>query len=441
MRRPIGLWTAVACGIAKSPSAWSGPGRLSTLRMSPCAAELPTIDGWRPVNGRPITNGHAPDALAAYREYQETMRRFLSSQEQVVSNFLSQLGGTRHAPESFGPILEASPTQSGPRVTPEEQMPALDPPAQAETLVPWTDRESATRFLQALVSEQTGYPVEVLGIHQDLESELGIDSLKRIEILADFRNRLPAEVGDRLQAQMDSLTRVRTLGAIIDAVLREVGATATQETRTEPSAPAATPSRTASTQSDPDGMSRGDHPPGGRLASCPRLVMTSRERTLSGPKVPCAEGLILVTEDGLGVAGPLLEELRASGLTPCLVPRQSLLETESLGRLVSEVRAAHGPIRGLIHLASLKAPDDRADSDELRREVRTQTKGLFHLIRLAATDLGRRGPSPGARPGRDEPWGPLGPRRRGPEPIGRGGYTWPASHLAGRDSRGLHQDR
>ena len=37
--------------------------------------------------------------------------------------------------------------------------------------------------LLSVVAERTGYPPEMLGLDQDLEAELGIDSIKRVEIL------------------------------------------------------------------------------------------------------------------------------------------------------------------------------------------------------------------------------------------------------------------
>ena len=43
-------------------------------------------------------------------------------------------------------------------------------------------------MLLDLVSERTGYPTDMLGLDQDLEADLGIDSIKRVEILGAFQN-------------------------------------------------------------------------------------------------------------------------------------------------------------------------------------------------------------------------------------------------------------
>ena len=43
-------------------------------------------------------------------------------------------------------------------------------------------REQIQERLLAVVSERTGYPAEMLGLDADLEGDLGIDSIKRVEI-------------------------------------------------------------------------------------------------------------------------------------------------------------------------------------------------------------------------------------------------------------------
>ncbi|MBA4189909.1 MAG: hypothetical protein C0467_18145 [Planctomycetaceae bacterium] len=51
------------------------------------------------------------------------------------------------------------------------------------------DRIAAT--LLAVVSEKTGYPVESLDLSLSLDADLGVDSIKRVEILSTLQERLP----------------------------------------------------------------------------------------------------------------------------------------------------------------------------------------------------------------------------------------------------------
>jgi acyl transferase domain-containing protein len=76
-------------------------------------------------------------------------------------------------------------------------------------------------IMLAVVSESTGYPVEMLGLEMALEGDLGIDSIKRVEILSEVQDRVPS-LPDVDAAQMGSL---ETLGEIVD-YLASLGGTA-----------------------------------------------------------------------------------------------------------------------------------------------------------------------------------------------------------------------
>ena len=82
----------------------------------------------------------------------------------------------------------------------------------------------AARLL-AIVRERTGYPAEMLGLDLDLEADLGIDSIKRVEILGSLRDGLPALAsGPGAEVElMDQLSRARTLGEIVAKVERALG--------------------------------------------------------------------------------------------------------------------------------------------------------------------------------------------------------------------------
>ncbi len=71
---------------------------------------------------------------------------------------------------------------------------AVVPQASAQTLnsQPSTLKPSAlTSTVLAVVSEKTGYPVEMLNLGMSLDHDLGIDSIKRVEILSALQERVP----------------------------------------------------------------------------------------------------------------------------------------------------------------------------------------------------------------------------------------------------------
>ena len=43
----------------------------------------------------------------------------------------------------------------------------------------------------AVVAEKTGYPADMLNLGMDLEGDLGIDSIKRVEILSAVADQVP----------------------------------------------------------------------------------------------------------------------------------------------------------------------------------------------------------------------------------------------------------
>ncbi|HEY9706578.1 MAG TPA: acyltransferase domain-containing protein, partial [Oculatellaceae cyanobacterium] len=67
--------------------------------------------------------------------------------------------------------------------------------------------------LLAIVSEKTGYPAEMLDLEMDMEADLGIDSIKRVEILGGLQELYPdMPKPDNLE----ELAALRTLGQIAE---------------------------------------------------------------------------------------------------------------------------------------------------------------------------------------------------------------------------------
>lgn len=78
------------------------------------------------------------------------------------------------------------------------------------------DPESLFSAFIELVSQRTGYPVEMLDLTLDLEADLGIDSIKKVEILSNFRRILPVAMQTELEERMEELAGVRTLEGVAD---------------------------------------------------------------------------------------------------------------------------------------------------------------------------------------------------------------------------------
>jgi acyl carrier protein len=94
---------------------------------------------------------------------------------------------------------------------------AATTPALAATAAPGVDLEA---LMMSIVAEKTGYPQEMLGVQMELEADLGIDSIKRVEILSAMRERAP----DLPEVKPTELATLRTLGQIIDHMRAAGGA-------------------------------------------------------------------------------------------------------------------------------------------------------------------------------------------------------------------------
>ncbi|GGO92421.1 type I polyketide synthase [Wenjunlia tyrosinilytica] len=97
---------------------------------------------------------------------------------------------------------------------------AAAPVASAAPAAPAGPSSSAVeRALLDVVAQKTGYPAEMLELGMDVEADLGIDSIKRVEIMGVLQERFPsdAEVGP------EQLGELRTLGDIVGFMAAATG--------------------------------------------------------------------------------------------------------------------------------------------------------------------------------------------------------------------------
>jgi len=76
------------------------------------------------------------------------------------------------------------------------------------------DKSKMETILLTVISEKTGYPAEMLELSMDMEADLGIDSIKRVEIFGAMTEDYPEVNG----INPNDLTELRTLGQIVDYI-------------------------------------------------------------------------------------------------------------------------------------------------------------------------------------------------------------------------------
>src|SRR5204863_2433266 len=89
---------------------------------------------------------------------------------------------------------------------------AASAPVQAMPATPPAPAIDLTALMLQIVADKTGYPVDMLNLGMDLEGDLGIDSIKRVEILAAVDERAPG----LSKLDRSHMSALHTLAEIVD---------------------------------------------------------------------------------------------------------------------------------------------------------------------------------------------------------------------------------
>ncbi len=237
---------------AGDPRALPTPEALHQPREFPVRIPEP-LAPVQPHMGLPVSSPAYSDGEAGHimLEFQRLMSRFLETQQQVMLAYLGGSGNGGPSPshvssptealgDSVGPALALPPSQPLPPAPPpllqvaaqpsspphdmDNTVPAPQAPARSEPKSggePQTvlGRDQLTRQLLLIVSERTGYPPEMLGLDMNIEADLGIDSIKRVEILGALQRACLPSGWAQAQTAMEALTKLKTLRGIIDWIV------------------------------------------------------------------------------------------------------------------------------------------------------------------------------------------------------------------------------
>lgn len=253
--------------------------------------------------------------------------------------------------------------------------------------------EDLTQRLLAMVGERTGYPAEMLSLEANLEADLGIDSIKRTEIIGTFVRSLSLPGGKK--PEMEKLTASRTLGEVLGQV------TALLANGAEPAQPE------ASRRPFDDRPMVDASPAIGRftlhVADAPLCAIGSDRFALANP------GTVVLTDDATGVGEHLAARLTAQGLKVLRVSspggretndaiRADLGRLEEVSRIAGVLRDRHARVSALVHLAPLRpgAAEVGLDPDRWRARLATDLRGFFFLAQALREDLERAAAEGGA---------------------------------------------
>jgi KR domain/Enoyl-(Acyl carrier protein) reductase/Phosphopantetheine attachment site len=242
------------------------------------------------------------------------------------------------------------------------------------------DRATITARLLETVRDRTGYPIETLALDLDMEADLGIDSIKRVEILGKLRDQFPGlkALSDSPE-MMDAMARARTLGVIVD----RMASMAEQSTESTGASPKSiVPAAHAMT----NGNGKHDRAPLRRLLKATEAPLPLEHAGLM------PGGRIVVTDDGRGLARRLETQLVAAGVAVERIggPDATIDWTSpaAIEAALDRLRE-NGPLAGIVHTLPMggnASSCERIEADWSAR-VGVEVKGLFLLAKAMAPDL------------------------------------------------------
>ena len=307
--------------------------------------------------------------LEGYQSYQQTMQQFLSSQETMMEHFLSGKQIPNQNPqieETPIPILEK--IDEIPKVTEKVQPNELKiESSQPEKVKKQAKRDNIAVKMIGIISERTGYPTDMLNENVDLEAELGIDSIKRMEILDKVLKELPTDHEEKLQAFMSQLMRAKTINEFLNIVFdKEIIQGLEVKTKT------AISSKTV------------DEVIHKNTETCARFVMKSVIQELPFKGNPKLTGVHLITEDAGNIAKLVAKKIESFGGTTIILEEELLASFDLLEEKLLYLFKKYPKISSVIHCAPLSKISMPEELKDWKYLTQIQSKSLFQILRFAA---------------------------------------------------------
>ncbi|MFH1726101.1 MAG: SDR family NAD(P)-dependent oxidoreductase [Elusimicrobiota bacterium] len=333
--------------------------------------------------------------LAALESMQEATARlhgqFLEGQEaalRTMRTLIEQQQGLFRpggGPPAFHHAASPPPAPAAPPAVPASRVEtaAPAPETSAEEASPQGGDPGIEEALLLVVSEKTGYPVEMLNLDMGLDSDLGIDSIKRVEILSALQGKFP----EAPPVKPGQVGTIRTLRQIAE----HLAAGAPAPARRANAAPPAVASAGALADGERGGAAAAAPVEFGEEAAGPagisRSVLRTADLSARRRSVPIVGGSeIWVTEEDSGLSVRVADMLRSRGFGARVVARgewASLGCPPRLGALVilAPAHAGHDWVKHALFMAKKAAAGLRASGKDKGAALVTVSRldGAFGL--------------------------------------------------------------
>jgi malonyl CoA-acyl carrier protein transacylase/acyl carrier protein len=181
------------------------------------------------------------ETLRIHEQYLREQLEYSKHFFQLIQQEYSQLISDNQAPTAFSsiPVPEEAPVAPTVNIIPPQPLPVVEPitpvvpavvqvaepviaaPVIAPAPAPTTsglNLDDLANNLLTITSEKTGYPIEMLELDMDMEADLGIDSIKRVEILGGLQELYP----NLPKPNLEELAEKRTIGQVVEYLQKQV---------------------------------------------------------------------------------------------------------------------------------------------------------------------------------------------------------------------------
>ena len=274
------------------------------------------------------------------------------------------------------PAAAATPAPAPQPVPAAQPAAAAAAPAPAAEAVPTGDALIAA--FVGLVADKTGYPEDALDPDQNLEADLGVDSIKRMEILGSLQKMLSGPVADAMRAEMDTIAELHTIREIVEFIDARGGAAAAAEP--EPAVAVAGGARPFDHAGEADDRS---------AAVLPRFIQRAFAEPADHVAADLAEGtLAVVTETADGFHDMVLAALSAAGARGRVMPRAAMADAAAADAWLDTLRGEGDTPGALIFLEPRRSLDvDAAALADWHGAHADVSKRFFTLLQAMAPDL------------------------------------------------------
>jgi len=237
--------------------------------------------------------------------------------------------------------------------------------------------EVLQKTLISIISEHTGYPDEMIDPSLDIEAELSIDSIKRIEIFDTFIKTLANSQQEKIKKEAEKIVRHKRVLDWIQMIVAVLDTTSQTETPVVLEVSKEVDVRF--TRNNILDAIQED-------ADSPRYMMKAIEQELPNFRRKLITGLYLIVPDQLHIADRVSSRLEEVGACSDIIPIEKCKDYDTLEAHISELRMLFGPVQGIIHLGALMNPEN-INHKNWRSEVDSISKTLFNLIKICDADF------------------------------------------------------